>query len=110
MFCARQLPRHDVGVVLHFGDDNLIAFMQVGASERAGYQVDGLGGSSREDDFLRVKILLSVSPSITSSHLTRISVQPRQLMAGFSLLYWLLSARSITTKQCSRSVLERLHV
>ena len=57
---AGQLPRHDVRVVLHFGNDDLVARVQVGAPEGGRHQIDGLGRAAREDDLLcrgRVDVL-----------------------------------------------------
>ena len=51
---ARQLPRHDVGVVLHGGDEHLVARPQPGPGERVRDQVDRLGGVAGEDDPARV--------------------------------------------------------
>ena len=47
----QQLPRHDVGVVLHHRDDDLVAGPQAGA-EGVGAQVQRLGGVLGEDDLL----------------------------------------------------------
>jgi len=41
-------PGHEVGVVLHLGEDDGIALVQVGASPRVGDEVDGLGDVLRE--------------------------------------------------------------
>ena len=48
---GQQLPRHDVGVVLHHRDDDLVARPQVGA-QRVGAQVERLGGVLGEHDLL----------------------------------------------------------
>ena len=51
---AQQLPRHDVRMVLHHRDDDLVAAAQVSAPVGVGDQVDGLGGAADEDDLLRI--------------------------------------------------------
>ena len=54
--CGDQLPRHDVGVVLHLGDDDLVARAAgprraaVGPGDDVGDQVERLGGVLGEDD------------------------------------------------------------
>jgi hypothetical protein len=47
---AEHLPRHDVRVVLHLGDEDLVARADGAAPERLRHQVDALGGAAREDD------------------------------------------------------------
>ena len=49
---AQDLPRHDVGVVLHLGDDDLVAGLQRASSPRQDVrdQVQRLGGVLGEDD------------------------------------------------------------
>jgi hypothetical protein len=49
---AGDLPGHDVGVVLHRRDDNLVAGAQKGAAEGGGDEVDGFGGATHEDDLV----------------------------------------------------------
>jgi hypothetical protein len=46
---AQHLPRDDVGVVLHVGEHDDIAFAEVGAAPRAGDQVQRLGRVLGED-------------------------------------------------------------
>ena len=50
---AQQLPGHDVGVVLHLGNDDLVARRKMGLGPGAGDQVDRLGHIPGEDDILR---------------------------------------------------------
>ena len=45
-----QLPRHDVGVVFHLADDNLVALLHLALAERLCHEVDGLGGATCEDN------------------------------------------------------------
>ena len=45
-----DVPGHDVGVVLHLGEHDDVAFAQVGATPRVGDEVQPLGGVLREDD------------------------------------------------------------
>ena len=52
---ARQLPRHQVGVVLHLGDDDLVAGSQA-LADRAGEQVQPLGDVLGEDDLARDRV------------------------------------------------------
>ena len=49
---AQQLPGHDIGVVLHAGDDDFVAGPDPLAAETAGHQVDAFGGVAGEDDLL----------------------------------------------------------
>ena len=49
-----QLPGHDVGVVLHVGDDDFVACLHLAFAERRRHEVDGLGGAASEDDLLRL--------------------------------------------------------
>ena len=44
-----QLPRHEVGVVLHLRDDDQVARAHVGAAPRVGDEVDRLGRVAGED-------------------------------------------------------------
>ncbi len=48
---AQQLPRHDVGMVLHRREHDLVAFLQELAAPGGGDKVDGLGGALGKDDF-----------------------------------------------------------
>ena len=47
---AQEMPRHDVGVVLHDREDDLVARLDALAPERIGDEVDRLGGVSGKDD------------------------------------------------------------
>ena len=47
---AQEMPRHDVGVVLHDREHDLVALLQPLAAEGIGDQVDRLGGVAGEDD------------------------------------------------------------
>ncbi|MCY1203121.1 hypothetical protein D9M72_146200 [compost metagenome] len=47
---ARQLPRHDIGMVLHRADQDLVARAQT-LAESCRHQVDRLGGAAHEHDF-----------------------------------------------------------
>ncbi len=51
---AQQLPGHDVGVMLHDGEEHLIAGLQEGRTPAVGDEVDGLGGVPHEDDLARI--------------------------------------------------------
>ena len=53
LFVAQHLPRHDVGVVLHVGDEHLVARRQEGAAVALRHQVDRLGGAAHEHDLAR---------------------------------------------------------
>ena len=46
-------PRHDVGVVLHLGQEHGVAGAQVGPAPRLGHQVERLGRVLGEDDLVR---------------------------------------------------------
>ena len=54
LFFAKYLPGHDVGVVLHGGDDDFVIRPDVGPAVGLGYQIDALGGAPHEDDLLVV--------------------------------------------------------
>ena len=49
---AQHLPRHDVRVVLHHRDDDLVSRTNANASVGLRHQVDGLGCAPHKDDFL----------------------------------------------------------
>jgi hypothetical protein len=51
---AQHLPRYDVGVVLHLGDEHLVARAQVRSAPAGGDQVDRLGGVADEHDLARL--------------------------------------------------------
>ena len=51
---ARHLPRHQVRVVLHRGDQDLVAGSDARAGEARGDQVDRLGGAAQQDHFAHV--------------------------------------------------------
>ena len=46
---GEDVPRHDVGVVLHLGEHDDVALAQVRAAPRVGDEVEPLGGVLRED-------------------------------------------------------------
>ena len=46
---GEHLPGHQVAVVLHFGDDDAVAWPHVGPAPRVGHQIDGLRGVAGED-------------------------------------------------------------
>ena len=50
---AQKMPGDDVGVMLHFGDDDFVAFANVGA-EAGGDEIDRLRAALGEDDFLNL--------------------------------------------------------
>src|SRR6476661_536823 len=45
------MPWHDIGMMLHDRENDLVASLDALASKRIGDQVDRLGGITREDDF-----------------------------------------------------------
>ena len=47
---AQKMPRHDVGMVLHDREHDLVARLDALAPERIGDEVDGLGRVAGEDD------------------------------------------------------------
>ena len=49
---ANLLPGHDVGVMVQFGDDHLVAGCQVLSAVGLRHEVDTLGGATHEDDLL----------------------------------------------------------
>ncbi len=46
----QKVPGHDVGVMLHDGEEDLVALADMDAAIGAGDEVDGLGGVAGEDD------------------------------------------------------------
>ena len=50
---GQHLPRHDVGVMFHGGEDDQVAGADVRAAPGLGHQVDRLGGVPHENDFTR---------------------------------------------------------
>ena len=52
MALAQEMPRHDVGMVLHDREHDLVAGLDALAPERIGDEVDRLGGVAGEDDLL----------------------------------------------------------
>ena len=51
---SRQLPRHDVGVVLHLAHDDVISRLEVALAPRIGNEVDARRSSRGEDNLLAV--------------------------------------------------------
>ena len=49
-----ELPRDEVGVVLHLGQDDRVAAVDVPAAPRVGDEVDRLGRVAGEDDLVAV--------------------------------------------------------
>ena len=47
---AQEMPRHDVGVMLHDRKYDFIAGLDALAAESIGDEIDGLGGIASEDD------------------------------------------------------------
>ena len=60
----QDLPRHDVGVVLHVREHDRIALAQVGACPRVRHQVDRLGRVAHVDDLVGV-----MTPDMSASEL-----------------------------------------
>ena len=50
---GEHLPRHDVAVVLHLGEQDDVAGLDELPAPRVGDEVDAFGGAACEDDFLR---------------------------------------------------------
>ncbi|GJE42658.1 hypothetical protein AEGHOMDF_1830 [Methylobacterium soli] len=51
---AQEVPGHDVGMVLHDREDDLVTLLDhPGPAHRAGHEVVGLGGVAGEDDLVR---------------------------------------------------------
>ena len=48
---AQEMPRHDVGMVLHDREHDLVARLDALAAEGIGHQIDRLGGVAGKDDF-----------------------------------------------------------
>ena len=47
-----ELPRHNVAVVLHTGEQDFVARPQTRLQKAAGHQIDGLGGAARKHELL----------------------------------------------------------
>ena len=52
LLLGQHLPGHDVGVVLHGGEQDLVALLDVDPAVGLGHEVDGLGGAAGPDDLL----------------------------------------------------------
>ena len=50
---SQKLPRNDVAMMLHDGDNHFVTFLEKGFSETAGNEVKTLCGASREEHFCR---------------------------------------------------------
>ena len=50
---GQELPRHEVAVMLHLGEENDVARAHMGVAPGAGHQVDALGRAAGEDDLVR---------------------------------------------------------
>src|SRR5260370_7413974 len=48
---AQHLPGDDIGVMLHGGDEDFVAGLDLAAAESRGHEVDALGRSADEDNF-----------------------------------------------------------
>ena len=53
-FHRLQLPRNDVRMVLHLRHEYFVASLHLRLAERAGHEVDGLCGTSRKHNLLRL--------------------------------------------------------
>ena len=49
---CQELPRHDVAVVLHLGEQDFVAALDELGAPRCGDEVDALGSTAGEDDFV----------------------------------------------------------
>ena len=47
---GQQLPRHKIAVMLHHGEEHLVARLEIGIAPGAGYKIDRLAGISGEND------------------------------------------------------------
>ena len=61
---AQEMPRHDVGMVLHDREHDLVARLDALAPERVGDEIDRLGGVAGEDDLF---LALGVEKAATFS-------------------------------------------
>src|SRR5712691_1145438 len=50
---GQQLPRHDITMVLHLGEQNLVTAPDVPGAPGLGDEVDAFGRAAREYDFVR---------------------------------------------------------
>ena len=46
---GQHLPRNDVGMVFHFGENDGVPFLQVGSAPSVGDKVDRFGGAAGDD-------------------------------------------------------------
>src|SRR6266481_7685861 len=51
---AQDLPGHDVGVMLHGGDEHFVAGMNISAAVGLRHEVDTFGGAADKDDLARI--------------------------------------------------------
>ena len=49
----KQLPRNDVGVVFHLGDEHFITLLHECLTEAGGHEIDALRGAAGKDNFAR---------------------------------------------------------
>jgi hypothetical protein len=50
LLLAEDLPRHDIGVVFHGGDNDLIPGLEMLSAVAVDHEVDSLGDTAHEDD------------------------------------------------------------
>ena len=55
---SQHLPRNDVRVVLHLGENDGVAFLQIGSSPSMSDEVDGFGRAAGDDRLFGVEPLL----------------------------------------------------
>src|SRR5437773_7021394 len=67
---AKDLPRNNIGMVFHLGNEDLITRPDMLAPKAAGYQIDALRGAPHEDNLpslRRIDELLYLDPRILVS-------------------------------------------
>ena len=78
-FLRLQLPRHDVGVMLHVGDQHLVALLHKRCTEGLCHEIDALSCSTGEDHLTRLPGIDEAAHLLTGS-LVQVGGLLRQVM------------------------------
>ncbi len=68
---TQQLPGHDIGMVFHLGDDDLVTVTDVGTTITLCHQVDGIRRPAGEDDLLNGRCIDKCSNLISRLFICR---------------------------------------
>ena len=81
----QQLPGNDVAVMLHGGDDDLVALAEEGFAEAGGEQVDALRGAASEDDFVGAASVDEAADSLAASFVEFSSLLRKEVNAAMDV-------------------------